>query len=430
MTDNSPWHLFDVVGIELEYMIVEQARLDVAPLCDRVMAAEAGEVTAEIEFPDITWNNELVLHVIEFKTTTPVPTLDGLAGRFHRHLNRAGAHLASLNACLLPTGMHPWMFPSRETTLWPHECGAVYTAFDRVFGCRGHGWSNLQSLHINLPFHGDEEFGRLHAAIRLLMAIMPALAASSPFVDGRPAAWLDHRLEAYRTNCARIPSITGQIIPEPIFSIDAYHTEILERIYRDLAPLDPEGILHHEWVNARGAIARFDRGSIEIRVLDVQECPEADLAVVAVVVAVLRLLTDEVLCDVNDQQGWPVEPLVHIFEACAAEGLGAIIDDEAYLHSFAWPGPRPCTTGQLWSFLMEQARQYAPGKIEPHDEALGVILREGNLAQRLRWAAGANPTREELRRVYRRLSQSLPAGSMATRTALKRNDPAPPAATR
>ena len=45
----------------------------------------------------------------------------------------------------------------------------------------------------------------------------------------------------------------------------AYERDILQRIYSDLEPLDPEGVLRHEWVNARGAIARFDRGTVEIR---------------------------------------------------------------------------------------------------------------------------------------------------------------------
>jgi hypothetical protein len=66
---------------------------------------------------------------------------------------------------------------------------------------------------------------------------------------------------------------------------------VLGRIYRNLAPLDPAGALRHEWVNARGAIARFDRGSIEIRVLDVQECPAADLAISTAIVAVVEALT-------------------------------------------------------------------------------------------------------------------------------------------
>ena len=52
-------------------------------------------------------------------------------------------------------------------------------------------------------------------------------------------------------------------------------------MYDDIAPLDPDAVLQHEWLNARGAIARFDRNTIELRVLDVQECPRADLAICA-----------------------------------------------------------------------------------------------------------------------------------------------------
>ena len=68
--------------------------------------------------------------------------------------------------------------------LWPHENREVYDAFDRIFSCKGHGWANLQSMHINLPFADDAEFGRLHAAIRFLMPLMPGLTASSPVMDG------------------------------------------------------------------------------------------------------------------------------------------------------------------------------------------------------------------------------------------------------
>jgi hypothetical protein len=31
--------------------------------------------------------------------------------------------------------------------------------------------------------------------------------------------------------------------------------------------------MDHHFANSRGAIARFDRGAIEIRVIDIQECP-------------------------------------------------------------------------------------------------------------------------------------------------------------
>ncbi len=133
----------------------------------------------------ISWSNELVAHVVELKTSEPAAALAGLAQAFAEHVRRINDLLRPLGARLMPTGMHPWMDPARETRLWPHDYSEVYANFDRIFDCRGHGWSNLQSVHLNLPFADDEEFGRLHAAIRLLLPILPALAASSPIVERR-----------------------------------------------------------------------------------------------------------------------------------------------------------------------------------------------------------------------------------------------------
>ena len=59
-------------------------------------------------------------------------------------------------------------------------------------------------------------------------------------------------------------------------------------MFADIAPYDPAGVLQHEFLNSRGAIARFDRSAIEIRVLDVQECPQADTAIAALMAAVLE----------------------------------------------------------------------------------------------------------------------------------------------
>src|SRR5690606_28989153 len=152
------------------------------------------------------------------------------------------------------------------------------------------------------PFDGDEQFRRLHAAIRIVLPLLPALAASSPFMDGAAAPVLDMRLEAYRKNCVRVPSVTGQVVPELVTTRAEYEGNILNRIYRDLELLDPEGILREEWVNARGAIARFTRGTIEIRVLDIQECPAADLAILQFIVNILQGLVDERLSTLEAQE--------------------------------------------------------------------------------------------------------------------------------
>ncbi len=374
------------------------------PVCADLLAAEHGSPTSGFDYDDIGWSNELVQHVVEFKTPEPIPALHGWAQRFEAHLSRAQQHLAKLNACILPGAMHPWMDPHRETRLWDHEQTEIYHAFDRIFNCQGHGWSNLQSLHLNLPFSNDDEFGRLHAAIRLLMPIMPALAASSPVMDGQPTGLLDNRLEVYRHNCQRIPSITGRVIPEPVFRMDDYHA-LLAQVYQDVAPHDPQGVLQDEWVNARGAIARFQRYSIEIRVLDVQECPRADFAVASAILATLKLLAAEQWSDLASQQAWAVDPLANLLERCIRDADAAVIDDPAYLKMFGYTRSSSCSAGELWRHLVQSARQLGQPDVDAYPLQLDALLEHGPLARRLLRALPHTPERTALRGVYSRLAR-------------------------
>ena len=94
------------------------------------------------------------------------------------------------------------MNPLTETVIWPHDNNEIYSLYDKIFDCRGHGWSNLQSVHINLPFKDELEFRKLHSAIRLLLPIIPALSASSPFADGTI-----HRNERYTPGFLRAKQI-------------------------------------------------------------------------------------------------------------------------------------------------------------------------------------------------------------------------------
>ncbi len=404
----TPLHLFEGYGVELEYMIVHRHTLDVLPVCDKVIAAVAGENASEVEFGDIAWSNELVLHVIELKTNGPAKTLEGLPEKFQNHIRKINALLEPLEGCLMPTGMHPWMDPHRETRLWPHEYTEVYKAYDRIFGCQGHGWSNLQSAHLNLPFGSDAEFGRLHAAIRLVLPILPALAASSPVVENRLAGFLDFRMETYRHNQRKIPQIAGKIIPEPVFTRADYEREILQKSYRAIQPYDPLNILQHEWLNSRGAIARFDRGTIEIRVLDLQECPQADLAILAATVAVIKALAAERWCSLNVQQSWEVAPLAQIFLDCVKSAERTLMDHPDYLAIFDFPGKR-ATAGELWSHLMETL---LPGNdaLQPWQETLRVILQEGTLASRILRATGKEFTPNRLKSTYRQLCACVHEG--------------------
>lgn len=405
---SSPYGLFERFGVELEYMIVARDDLRVLPLCDRVLHGVCGAYESEVEMGALRWSNELVLHVIEFKTNGPVATLEGLAQQFQHDIQRVNEALEPLQAWLMPTAMHPWMNPDTETRLWPHEYNAVYEAFNRIFDCRGHGWANLQATHLNLPFANDEEFGRLHAAIRLLLPILPALAASSPVVAGRRHETADARLEYYRNNARRIPSVAGRIVPEPVFTIADYHREILAPLYRDITPHDPNGILQKEWLNARGAIARFDRNAIEIRLLDIQECPAADLAILALIVSVLQALVREEWTSLAKQQSWPVAPLEEILLETIRHGDEALIRDSRYLQAFGCALPTPCCGGDLWADLYTRALP-APWK-EQFGHPLRLIRDQGTLSRRIVQTLGPSNTQPNIAAIYRELCRCAAEG--------------------
>jgi gamma-glutamyl:cysteine ligase YbdK (ATP-grasp superfamily) len=413
--DNAVLGLFEGFGVELEYMLVEAATLSVTPVADALLAAEAGAVTTECERGEFAWNNELARHVIEFKTNGPKPRLAGLAAGFAAEVRHANAILGEGGCQLLPTGMHPWMDPVTELVLWEDEDREIYAAFDRIFSCRGHGWANLQSMHLNLPFSGDAEFARLHAAVRFLMPLMPGLCASSPVMDGQITGTRDNRLAVYRHNCARVPSVTGAVIPEPVFAIGAYRDAILSRIYRDMATLDPAGILRHEWVNARGAIARFDRMALEIRVLDTQECPAADLAFAQLIVATLQALCAETWVDQPSLEAWDTQWLARALTAVTEQAECAEIHDGGYLRALGMPRST-ARVDRVWEHLTERAA--GCGLLDAAAEpVIEHYLRHGSLASRIVAALPRSPDRSQLAAVYRRLGNCLAAGELFGGTA-------------
>lgn len=404
---SGPYHLFERYGVELEYMIVAADDLRVRPIADELIRHECGEYASDVERGPITWSNELVLHVIELKTTDPATTLAGLAREFQSEVRAMNGILAPLGARLMPTSMHPFMDPDTETRLWPHEYNPVYATFDRIFNCRGHGWANVQAAHLNLPFAGDEEFGRLHAAIRLVLPLLPALAASSPVAAGRFTGLADTRMEYYRNNSRRVPLVAGRIIPEPVFTPQEYQERILAPMYEAIAPLDPDGVLQDEWLNARGTIARFVRDTFEIRVVDIQECPAVDLALLGLIDAVLRGLVSERWSDWQRQKSWAVAPLEAILLATIRGAERAVIDDPEYLHTFGLEA-ESCTAGRLWRHLFASA--VAAGLPAEFVAPLETILDHGSLATRIARALGPAPDRARIAEVYESLCTCLERG--------------------
>ena len=393
---------------------MDRTTLDVRPIAERLLGTLAGGPACDVRRGDVGWSNELVAHVVELKNPAPVALLQPVAAAFQQAVREVNALLGAEDAALMPGGMHPWMDPRTETRLWSGEGAGIYEAFDRIFDCRRHGFANLQSMHVNLPFANDVEFARLHAALRVLLPLVPALAASSPVADSTLQRELDHRLEVYRTHADAVPEIVGRMIPERVHSRAEYEARILSPMYRRVEPLDPDGVLRHEWLNARAAIARFDRSAIEIRLCDTQECPRADVAVAAAVTAAARALYEERWSSYAEQDAVPDDTLHALLRASMREADRAALPDDHAYRAVLGLTRDDRTIGDAWARMVARCTSDIAALDPDATGPLGLILTQGPLARRLCAAFGSCTGREVLRDVYRRLCACLETGTLFT----------------
>ncbi|NOT74279.1 MAG: glutamate--cysteine ligase [Cyclobacteriaceae bacterium] len=410
MTQPSRLHIFQAYGVELEYMIVDRKTLDIRPIADELLKHELGHIGTNFENDVVTWSNERVLHVIELKATKPESNFNTLESAFADNVKRINSILEQWDAMLLPTAAHPWMDPMKETKFWPHGSNDVYKVYDRIFSCSGHGWSNLQSTHLNLPFYDDEEFVKLHAAIRLVLPILPALCASSPIIEGKVTGALDSRMEYYKNKLAKIPSITGRVVPEGVFSKRQYSNSIYDRIKNDIASYDPENILNPIWLNSRGAIPRFDRGSIEIRIMDIQEAPPADIAIQTLVIETIKALVSEQFCNLEQQMRAKTEILAGILDDTSQTGQQTEILSSEYPEAFGLEAP--CIAKDLWKHIFSKLLESKNATLEKWEPELSVILNDGTLSDRILRSMNRDASLENIKETYQHLADCLAQNKM------------------
>ena len=409
MTNYKIWERF---GVEMEFMIVDRETLQVLPRADIPLGKDKdGNQLSDVEYDDIGLSNELVSHVLEFKCAHPKSTFDGLGKRFFHEIRRANKKLEKIGAMLLPSAAHPFMDPA-EMQLWPYDCNDIYQTYDRIFNCKGHGWANLQSTHLNLSFDGDDEFGELHAAIRLLLPLIPAIAASSPYLDSKYTGFKDARIEVYRHNQDKVPEIAGLVIPEKAYTYDEYNTQIFDKVKKAIAPYDPEHLLNHFFLNSRGAIARFDRGAIEIRLVDIQECPNADIAIVEMEVATLKAIASGKLANGKAPhtmkeyreflRDFDTARLSEMLTQTSRDAEDTVIDWSEYLAVFGMEGK--CTAGELWKHVFDAVK----GDLtEVSRNVMEQMLVRGTLSSALYRALGDAPSRKDFVTEYKKLADCL-----------------------
>ena len=407
------YRLFEVTGLELEFAVVDST---LAPQClvEKAFRVLAGRPVSDVVLGPVGFSNELAAHVFETKTMDPVRDLAAAEPALVDGVRRFAAVLRrEFDAQLLPTGMHPFMKPS-DTHLWRRSGRAIYDAYAQLFPIHEHGWLNVQSCQTNLPFGAtEEETVVLHNAIACLLPYLPALAASSPYYEGRPGPNVCNRMAFYKANQRRIPQIAGRIVPEYMTSFAQYRRDVFDRIYAALDRIEGGGRIRHEFVNSRGAILRFDRNAIEVRVVDLQECVKMDVAVATFIrraaMALVRAL----------QEGRMQLPdhavLVEDYDAAVMHGRAArVFAPHLVLAKRAGGGTAPAEAALRC--LLELAGHGASASEGAYLRLVESRVREGNLSERIRseverhGSTDANRL-DALRGVYSDLAQCLLANT-------------------
>ncbi len=350
------------------------------PISDKIIKEYCGRTINFIELPDFTFGKEMQLHVMEIKANQPFHTPQKFEETMHNAVSTLNGIVQKHSAKLLGTGMHPLLKLS-DTGVWPHYHKKIYSEYGKIFNLNRHGWLNIQSFHLNLPYQKEADAIQTHNQLTNLCAYLPAITASSPIFEGKEGPDTDNRLQFYKQNQKEVPTIAGDVIPEYVSSLAQYKREVIGRYSADLAKAGADKtLLNREWVNSRGIIFRFDRCALEVRVMDEQECVKSDVALACFVRAALRGLI------ADNAELLPHEVLVKDFNAVIKDGLNAKVSS-----------PYGKTAQQVCQHYLNVAEANADADEKNYLPLVKRRIEEGNLSDLIR----ARVQRRAEKTVYR-----------------------------
>jgi carboxylate-amine ligase len=344
------------VGVEEEFSILDPDTLELAPrfeelrdiaLGDGVLRdSVAGElISSEIEI--ISGVGENLEHALSLQRE-----------RRRRLFALAAAHGAALGA----TGTHPWADyreqPIIETEHYRRvEEGLKYVAWR----------NNTFSLHVHVGVRDIDRAVRACDRLRPVLALLLAISANSPFLDGRDSGLHSARTQSFTKSFPRCG------VPDAFGGWPAYR-EYIEFLLRTRSIVEFTQV----WWSVR---PHFSFGTVELRICDVQATAQESDALAGLMVACIA----QALRDVDE--GVPF-----------ADPAPRLIEENM------WRAIRFGLDGRLID--LQAAEEYpARGAIErlaewtaPVRGELGIELSfpERNGAQRQRQMIDAGASREEV----------------------------------
>ena len=384
----------EVFGPEHEFSLVDD-QMKPLPISDKVIKDYHGKIVDFVETPKFAFGKEQALHQIEIRAKKPFKSPE----TFEETMQNAVSTLLEFlrrkhQAQLLGTGMHP-LLSLEETSIWPHSNQETVQEYAKMFNLKCHGWRNIQSFQVNLPYLNEKQGVTIFNALTHLCAYLPAIAASSPFCEGKLTPYVDSRLYNYKDNMKETPSIAGDVVPEYISSFEQYRREGFGKYSKDLAKAGAGEILTNaEWLNQRGIIFKFSREAIEVRIMDEQECIKSDVALSCFTRATVRGL-------IAENTEFPQHQLlVNDYNAIIRNGLQAQTQH-----------PQGKTAKEVCQYFFNIASKHADANEKKYLWIIKKRIEEGNLSEiirkRVEIKAQKTTSKEAIVSIYQQLAKAL-----------------------
>jgi len=398
------YRTLEVIGPEHEFSVNTHGLAHLS-IVDKIIKDKRGRLANSVNLGKFAISKELQKHVLEFKATRPFYTPEEFDEVMYAGLEQLLEHLnKKYDAFLLGTGIHPLATLDR-IEIWDHYNNRIYQAFGKLFDMKQHGWLNIQSFHLNLPYTNEKDCFAQYNAIANFLPYLPALAASSPVYEGKFAEYVDQRMFFYPLNQKEVPAISGKIIPEYAENFAEWRRNTIDAYSEELRRLGGPEFLMAEWLNSRGLIIRQDRRALEIRVMDEQECIKSDVALASFVRALIR----KMLQDGNE--GYtraPFETLVEDYNNVIKYGLEAKVKAPQFYQD----GSNEIRSArEVLKKLVEMANEYATIEEKKYLDIIRKRIEKGNLSnvirKKIEEMSKSKDFREAIIEVYEKLSFHL-----------------------